>query len=133
MPVKFRSTATAHDVAEVHKHLAHAVQAMRMAVRVKGPDHVSALSLPAADGLRRIEGRLTALPYGLETPFVARTDAGSPFASPGTPDLWLRWLAQREKQRITSNNELHPTTKGRRHDHIKPPAPPAPPTAHGRA
>ena len=105
MRIKFRSNATAHDVAEVHKHLADAVQAMRMAVQVKGPDHVSALSLPAADALRRIEGRIVAALYSMETPFVARTDAGSPFASPGTPDLWLRWLAQREKQRITSNDE----------------------------
>ncbi|MBK8528638.1 MAG: hypothetical protein IPL57_16680 [Rubrivivax sp.] len=105
MPVNFRSTATAQNVAEVHKHLADAVQAMRMAVQVKGPGHVSALSLPTADALRRIEGRVVAALYSMETPFVARTDAGSPFASPGTPDLWLRWLAQREKQRITSNNE----------------------------
>lgn len=122
MPVKFRSTATAQNVAEVHAHLAHAVQAVRMAVQVKDPGHASALSLPAADALRRMEGRLTALLYGLETPFVARTDGGSPFASPSTPDLWLRWLAQRAEPNPTNqkrtagnaNNQSTPTRPAHR-------------------
>lgn len=88
MRLEARSTATARQLAELHKDLALAVLAVRRTfVRNEHP-----LTLKSSDALGHYTRALEAALSSLDTPWRQRAGVAAPSANASQPELWCTYL-----------------------------------------
>ena len=92
MPVlHIRSTTTAHQIADIHKHLGDAYLALHRAA-VAPPGLKSPLATVSQDALVRAAKGLQMAAFSLESEFIERTNPDAPFANVLKPNHWREWL-----------------------------------------
>ena len=105
MKLTFRKTATADQVAEMHRHLGEAVHSLQRAGAVRGERFGShALTCASQDKLLKIAKQLHYLALAMESDLMARTDSGAPFATLANPAAWEQWLQQRGQRDQSPTN-----------------------------
>lgn len=99
MKLTIRKTATAEQVAELHRHLAEAVQSLQRAGAVRGERFGSAaLTCASQDRLLKAARQIQYAASAMESDFMARTGTDAPFATMANPAAWQQWLQQRESR-----------------------------------
>lgn len=97
MKLKIRPDATAAQIARVHRHLAQARKELLGAALTS--DSCAPLEAASHEALVTLILRMNLALYGLEVPFMQRAAGDAPFANPNDPDIWERWLAEKENGR----------------------------------